>query len=127
MSGSTVKTATRAIATSGTLIQKTAPQEKCASSSPPSVGPTTMPTPAMADQAPLAPARSRAGKTAVRIDSVAGITKAPPTPISARAAIRKVASVDRVVDDHDQQREAEHGEDGPPARVPLVIADDVHG
>ncbi len=53
-----------------------------------------MPTPAIADQAPIAPARSLAGNTAVRIDSVAGMTKAAPTPISARAAIRVDESPD---------------------------------
>ena len=46
-----------------------------------------MPTPAIADQAPIAPARSLAGNTAVRIDRVAGMTNAAPTPITARAAI----------------------------------------
>ena len=36
---------------------------------------------------PIALARSFAGNTAVRIESVEGMMKAPPTPISARVAI----------------------------------------
>ena len=47
----------------------------------------TMPSPATAAQMPIAFARSAAGNTAVRIESVEGMMKAPPTPISARVAI----------------------------------------
>jgi hypothetical protein len=36
---------------------------------------------------PIARARSPAGNVAVRMDRVDGMMKAPPTPISARAAI----------------------------------------
>ncbi len=42
----------------------------------------------------MALARSLAGNTAVRIDSVAGITNAAPTPITARAAISVAESPD---------------------------------
>ena len=51
------------------------------------MGPITMPTPATADQAAIACGRSFGGKTAFRIDSVAGMTNAAPRPITTRAAI----------------------------------------
>ena len=94
-SGTTVTVAAIATTASGTFTQKTEPQKKWASSRPLRVGPTTMPIPAMLDHSAIAPARSRAGNTAVRIDSVAGMTNAPPTPISARAAISVAESPDR--------------------------------
>ncbi len=50
-------------------------------------GPRPMPTPAVADQIPIALARSERGKTSMITDSVAGIIIAPPTPIAARSTI----------------------------------------
>ena len=47
----------------------------------------TIPTPATADQAAIACGRSAGGNTAFRIDSVAGMTKAAPKPISTRSAM----------------------------------------
>ncbi len=49
------------------------------------------PTPATADHAAIACARSRGGKTAFRIESVAGITNAAPKPIKTRSATRTPA------------------------------------
>ena len=46
-----------------------------------------MPTPAVADQIPIALARSSRGKTSMITDSVAGMIIAPPTPIAARSTI----------------------------------------
>ena len=77
----------RAMATIGTFTRNTLPQEKCESSRPPSVGPMMTPTPATADQAAIACGRSRGGNTAFRIESVAGMTKAAPSPITTRSAI----------------------------------------
>jgi hypothetical protein len=61
----------------------------------PSVGPTMMPTPATADHAAIACGRSFGGKTAFRIDSVAGMTNVAPSPITTRAAISVPVPVDR--------------------------------
>ena len=44
----------------------------------------------MAAHTPIALPRSRAGKTFVMIDSVAGMMNAPPTPMTARLTIREV-------------------------------------
>ena len=85
--GMTTRISTIAIAASGTLTQNTAPQAKWSSRKPPSVGPMTIPMPDTADQAPIAAARSRAGNTAAMIDNVAGMTNAPPRPITAREAM----------------------------------------
>ncbi len=87
VSGTVASTPASASATSGTLMRKTLPHQKCESSRPPSVGPITMPTPATADQAAIACGRSFGGKTAFRIDSVAGMTNAAPRPITMRAPI----------------------------------------
>ena len=43
-----------------------------------------MPTPAIADQMPIALPRSSRGKTFMMTDSVAGMIIAPPMPITAR-------------------------------------------
>jgi hypothetical protein len=53
-----------------------------------------MTMPATADQAPMAPGRSEAGNTPERMDSVPGMTNAPPRPIRARKAIRVPVSPD---------------------------------
>ncbi len=54
------------------------------------------PIAATAVQIPMAVARSRrSGKTARRMESVAGMIMAPPTPSSARAAMRTEGSVAR--------------------------------
>lgn len=51
-------------------------------------GPVAAPTAATADHTPMATARSRrSGKTCRRIDRVAGMIIAPPTPSMARAAM----------------------------------------
>src|ERR1019366_1648066 len=73
------------------LIRNTDPHQKCGSSQPPAVGPTTMPSPDTPAQTPMALPRSPAGKTLVRIDRVAGMMMQPPIPARARAAISMVA------------------------------------
>ncbi|CAM5587788.1 hypothetical protein SMICM304S_06399 [Streptomyces microflavus] len=76
-------------AISGMLIRKTEPHQKCSTRKPPTTGPTAAPTAATAVHTPMARARSRrSGKTWRRIDRVAGMIIAPPTPRRARAAIR---------------------------------------
>ena len=75
------------IAVSGTLIRKTEPHQKWSSSSPPTIGPTAMATPTAEAQMPMARGRSRGSNTLVMMDSVCGMTAAPPRPIAARAQI----------------------------------------
>lgn len=76
--------ASRAI---GMLMRKTAPHQKWAMSTPPNTGPPTRPIMATALHAPIALGRSSSSKTVMRIDSVLGINRAPPMPISTRAKI----------------------------------------
>ena len=52
------------------------------------------PTPAKPAQIAIACGRSLGGNTWARIDSVAGITNAAPTPITARAPIKLLAELD---------------------------------
>ena len=66
----------------------TEPHQKWSSRKPPTTGPSATATPATPDQMPIAIARSRAFvNTLVRIESVAGMISAAPTPITARAVM----------------------------------------
>ena len=87
LSGTRAKPAIRATATIGTLSQNTELQENHSSSRPPTNGPRPMPTPAIADQIPIALPRSSRGKMSMITDSVAGMIIAPPMPIAARSTI----------------------------------------
>ncbi len=87
-SGSSSRPTGRLTSINGMLTRKTEPHQKCSRRKPPSSGPTAAPTAATALQMPMASARSRrSGKTCRRIDKVAGMIIAPPTPSSARAAM----------------------------------------
>ncbi len=86
-SGISSTAARTATAATGTLSRKTAPHQKCAMSAPPSTGPPTRPTMATAVQAAIAFGRSSSSKTVIRMESVLGMTSAPPTPIRTRPAI----------------------------------------
>ncbi len=78
------------------MIQNTDDHEKLRISAPPMIGPTAMPTPLAAVQAAIALARSRGSpNTLTRIDSVVGIIRAPPAPITQRPAMS--TSVDEAV------------------------------
>src|SRR5271166_4680321 len=83
---------TIASAAIGTLTKKIEPQEKCASSQPPVIGPAATPTPTMAAQRPIALAR-RTGSVKMLVinPNVVGKITAAPTPIAARAPIRAPA------------------------------------
>ena len=74
-------------AVSGTLIRKTEPHQKWASSSPPTIGPIATPMPTAVAQMPMALARSRGSNTLEMMDSVCGMTAAAPRPMAARAKI----------------------------------------
>jgi hypothetical protein len=90
-SGTSLGAASRAAATIGTLMRKTAVQSNCSRRPPPAAGPMPTPMPATAAQMPIAFGRSSAGKTLVRIERVVGMISAPPIPISARVAISMLA------------------------------------
>ena len=81
-----------ASSTMGTLMRNTEPHQKCSSSRPPTTGPSAAPPEATDAQTPIATARSRSSANARRrMDRVAGIIIAAPTPSNARAAIRTIA------------------------------------
>ena len=70
-------------------------------------GPSTPARPAVPAQTPIALPRSRAGKTLVMIDSVAGMMNAPPMPMNARVAMswsdgRRERRRERAEPEHDQ-------------------------
>src|SRR6478609_2250250 len=88
------KPATSAITTTATLIRKIEPHQKCSSSAPLTTPPMATPTPAKPAQIAIARGRSLGGNTWARIDSVAGITNAAPTPITARAPITALDVLD---------------------------------
>ena len=77
----------------GRLTRNTEPHQKCSSSRPDATGPSAAPLPEMPAQMAIALARSRAGKTLVRIDSVDGMTNAAPMPMIARAAMSTLGTV----------------------------------
>jgi len=86
-SGISSRVPTRPTATIGTFTRKTAFQEKFSSSAPPTIGPRTMPTPETAAHVAMARGRSASENRFVIRDSVAGISSAPPRPITPRMAI----------------------------------------
>ena len=69
----------------GMFTANTEFQAKCSSMKPVMSGPRATPAPLMPAQMATALARSRRGKTLVMIDSVAGMTMAPATPMTTRA------------------------------------------
>ena len=76
------------------MIRKIEPHQKFSSSAPLTTPPSATPTPANPAQIAIARGRSRGGNTWARIDNVAGITNAAPTPMTARDAITAVAEFD---------------------------------
>ena len=86
--GMSQRAKTKVTAHTGTLMKNTEPQPRCSTSSPPTTGPIAIPMPATPAHTPIARARSAGSRNVlVRIDSVVGKMNAPPTPMSARAAI----------------------------------------
>jgi hypothetical protein len=84
----TVRTATiSATIPIGTFKKKTDCQPRRSTMYPPSVGPRARAIPETPAQMPSAFARSFTGKVTVKIESVPGIRRAPPTPCNARNAI----------------------------------------
>src|SRR6185503_21086627 len=86
--------ATSATTTTTTLIKKIDPHQNCSSRAPLTTPPIATPTPANPAQIAIARGRSFGGNTWARIDSVAGMTNAAPTPITARAPITAPAELD---------------------------------
>ena len=112
------KPATSATTTTATLIRKIEPHQKCSSSAPLTTPPMATPTPAKPAQIAIARGRSLGGNTWARIDSVAGITNAAPTPMTARAPI---TAPDGARQRREQRCRAEHDQ---PAveREPSAVA-----
>lgn len=86
-SGTSRTTATRPTAATGMLIRKIAPHQKWSSMTPPISGPTAKPSELTVDQMPIALTRSPSSKICMTTASVVVISRAPPTPMPARAAI----------------------------------------
>ena len=70
-------------------------QSKVVTSSPPSVGPAMVATPATAPQTPNAAPRRSGGNTMVRMARVCGMSMAAPRPCTARNATSQPAPGDR--------------------------------
>ena len=85
-----MRPATSARMMTGTLTRNTEPHQKCSSRKPEATGPMAAPPPAMPAQTAMALGRSSGGNTLVRMESVAGMTKAAASPITARAPITAV-------------------------------------
>lgn len=93
-SGTRISIATSESTTIGALIMKTEPHQKWSSSRPPAIGPTAMATPTPPAQIPIALGCSSRSKTFIKMARLEGITKAPPTPISARKVISSAGEPD---------------------------------
>src|SRR5262249_60590949 len=90
--GTRQATSSPTMAATRTKNRKTAPHQNRSSSQPPAIGPSAIPTPALAPQTPIASARSRrAGETVVSRDSGGGDIIAPPRPPPAPAAVSRPA------------------------------------
>ena len=88
LSGISITAAVMASAAIGMFSRKTEPHQKWLIITPPSTGPPTRPTIATTVHAAIALRRSASSvNTVIRIDSVLGISSAPPMPIATRAAI----------------------------------------
>ena len=72
---------------SGALMRNTQRHEATWISQPPMNGPTAVATPPSPDHAPIARARSCGANEAWIIARLPGVSSAPPTPCSARAAM----------------------------------------
>ncbi len=95
----------------GALIKKTEPHQKCSSRNPPMIGPRAAPPAKDAAHTAMALRRSRSSGNTVRIsDRVEGISVAPPSPSSARAAISISGDVAK----------AARTEAAPKAAVPII-------
>jgi hypothetical protein len=79
--------ATNATAATGRLSRNTECHDQCSSMKPLTIIPMAAPPPDTAVQMAMARARSPAGNTLVRIDSVDGMIMAPARPMTARAPI----------------------------------------
>lgn len=87
VSGTSRTARTTTTTASGTLIRKTHRHDAASTSQPPSNGPAAPAIPVRPDQAPIARARSARTNTACSVARLAGVSRAPPMPCSARAAI----------------------------------------
>ena len=82
----TRETSTSVISTTGMLSAKIQRHDAVSTSWPPISGPSTVPIPPHAVHVPIALPRSSGGNVAMMTASAAGVSSAPKTPWSARAA-----------------------------------------
>lgn len=75
----------------GTLTRKTEPHQKWLSSAPPTTGPTATPRPLDELQIAMARVRFSGGVLCTMTERVAGISRALPAPMKARATISQAA------------------------------------
>src|SRR3954469_6324347 len=84
---------TNATAMTGRYTRNADPNQKCPSTQPVMTGPIDPATPVVVAQMAIALARSCGGNTLTRIDRVAGMMNAAPSPIAARQAMISVTSL----------------------------------
>src|SRR6478752_2092858 len=87
----TCRTAMTTTATATGTFTRNTQRQFSVTSQPPRNGPIAAATPPSPDQAPIARARSPWAKLAEMMARLPGVSRAPPTPCSARAAIRTPA------------------------------------
>ena len=109
-SGTRVSAPTIASSTTGTLTRNTEPHQKCSTSRPPSTGPAETPSAETPPHTAIARGRSSASKTCITMARVAGISRAPPTPMTPRATMSEEADAvergsDRTGTEHGEPRE----------------------
>ena len=92
VSGSRKTQAAMPIAAIGTLTRKTEPHQTWLSSQPPMIGPSGRPSAEAAETMAVALGCSSRVKSVGRTESASGVTRAAPTPISARAAMTQCTS-----------------------------------
>ena len=89
-SGTYIAVSTIATSPTGRLTKNTARQPIESTSAPPTIGPSARLIPNIAPQTPIACARSRGSSNTLRtIDIATGLSIAPPTACTTRAAMRK--------------------------------------
>ena len=105
----------------GTLTRKTEPHQKWARSTPPRMGPRATPRPVVPDQIPMARTRSRSAvKMLVRIESVHGMRAAAPTPMTARARVRRSGLPDQAAKAEPAAEDHQPGHEDPLAADPVA-------
>ena len=89
-SGTSTRAPAKAATAMGTFTRKMEPHQNLDSSRPPAIGPMAIPRPMVPPQVPMARARATGSrKMSLTIDSVAGMVRAPPAPMTPRHVISR--------------------------------------